>query len=154
MIKDEFEHLMSLFREGAAGKKVDLHKVFEESLAFFEHLKKELQEGTPEERKEVLQMMSTMHKEIVEESKKLLKNSGMSEEQLVTFAENPANFTPEQWEAFQESKNEIHKAGMDLAKVAKRVLPPHEHKEHSVQEIKEKGPKKTKQIGKSGWMRT
>ena len=154
MLKDEFKRLMELFREGASGKKIDLPKVFAESLAFFEHLKKEFETGSPEERKEVVQMMGAMHKEIMEESKKILKTSGMSEEQLLAFSENPANFDPEQWKELQESKAEIHKAGMELVKLVKKLLPSPEHKEHRVQEIKEQVPKKGRQMGKSSWMRS
>ncbi|HEY2810734.1 MAG TPA: hypothetical protein VGJ00_05045 [Rhabdochlamydiaceae bacterium] len=155
MLKDEFEKLMALFREGAEGKPTDLNKVFEESMQFFAHLKKEFEEGTPEERQEVVKMMTSMHSRVMDESKRILKNSGMSEEQLMTFSENPSNYTPEQWKEFQDSKSEIHKAGMDLMKVVKKLFPVPEHKDHAVQEIKEKGPKKIKSTGKkTGWMRT
>ena len=155
MLKDEFNHLMALFREGAEGKKVNLHQLFSESLAFFEHLKEEFQQASPEERAEVLQMMTAMHREIIEESKKIMKTSGLTEEQLLSFAENPSNFTPEQWKEFQESKSQIHKAGMDLVKVVKKLLPPAEHKQHSVQEISPPGAKKHKKGGgKTGWMQT
>jgi hypothetical protein len=160
MIKDEFNRLMALFHEGAEGKKINLHELFAEALAFFEHLKQEIKHGTPEERKEALQMMAAMHNEIKEESKKIIKTSGLSEEQLLTFAENPSNFTPEQWKDFQESKTQIHQAGMELVNEVKQVMQrsvQQEHKQHSVQEIKEpegKKPKKPGKGGKTGWMRT
>lgn len=153
MLRDEFNHLMELFHQGATGKQIDLQKVFTESLAFFEHLKHEYESGTPEERQEVLQMMSTMHKEIIEESKRIMKTSGMSEDQLMAFSENPSNFTAEQWKEFQESKSEIHQAGMDLVKVVKKLLPSTDQKPHTVQEIKP-DPKKPKKPGKSSWTRT
>jgi len=155
MIKDEFNRLMALFREGAEGKKIDLPQLFREALAFFEHLKQEIKQGTPEERKEALQMMTAMHKEIKEESKKIVKTSGLSEEQLMSFAENPSNFTAEQWKEFQESKSQIHQAGMELVNEVKHVMQPEQkaHKDHSVQEIP--GKKKPKKGGgKTGWMRT
>lgn len=158
MIKDEFERLMALFREGAEGKKIELHTLFAEALTFFEHLKKEIREGTPEERKEALQMMTAMHNEIKEESKKVIKTSGLSEEQLLSFAENPSNFTPEQWKEFQDSKTQIHQAGMELVNEVKHVLQSpkeQEHKPHAVEEIKTGKPKKkSNKGGKTGWMRS
>lgn len=163
MIKDEFNRLMKLFRQGTQGKQINLQELFTESMAFFEQLKEEFAQGTPEERREALQMMAQMHKEVIAESQKIIKNSGMSEEQLFAFADNPSNFTPEQWQEFQKSKSQIHAAGMELVESVKKMILPaekHEHKLHSVQpipeepgdETKKKKPKKPP--GKTGWMRT
>jgi hypothetical protein len=163
MIKDEFNRLMKLFRQGTQGKQINLQELFSESMAFFEKLKEEFAQGTPEDRREALQMMAQMHKEVISESQKIIKNSGMSEDQLFAFADNPSNFTPEQWQEFQKSKSQIHAAGMELVEsVKKMILPPekHEHKLHSVQPIPEepegeaKKKKTKKPPGKTGWMRT
>jgi len=163
MIKDEFNRLMKLFRQGTQGKQINLQELFSESMAFFEKLKEEFAQGTPEDRREALQMMAQMHKEVIAESQKIIKNSGMSEEQLFAFADNPSNFTPEQWQEFQKSKSQIHAAGMELVESVKKMILPtdkHEHKVHSVQPIPEESgeePKKKKPKkppGKTGWMRT
>lgn len=163
MIKDEFNRLMKLFHQGAEGKQINLQELFSESMAFFEKLKEEFAQGTPEDRRDALKMMSEMHKEVIAESQKIIKNSGMSEEQLFAFAENPSNFTPEQWQEFQKSKSQIHAAGMELVdSVKKLILPPekHEHKLHSVQSIEEtptdetKKKKPKKSPGKTGWLKT
>lgn len=164
MIKDEFNRLMKLFHQGTEGKQINLQELFSESMAFFEKLKEEFAQGTPEDRRDALKMMAEMHKEVIAESQKIIKNSGMSEEQLFAFAENPSNFTPEQWQEFQKSKSQIHAAGMELVEsVKKLVLPPekHDHKLHSVQPIQEepsddasKKKKPKKSPGKTGWLKT
>jgi hypothetical protein len=164
MIKDEFNRLMKLFHQGAEGKQINLQELFSESMAFFEKLKEEFAQGTPEDRRDALKMMSEMHKEVIAESQKIIKNSGMSEEQLFAFAENPSNFTPEQWQDFQKSKSQIHAAGMELVdSVKKLILPPDKqpHKLHSVQPIEEhpssdeaKKKKPKKSPSKTGWLKT
>jgi hypothetical protein len=155
MLKDEFEHLLDLIRQGAEGKAVNLHEVFSESMTFFQHFKEEFERASPEEKKDLMQMMMAMNKEIMQESQKILKNSGMSEEQLVAFAENPSNFTPEQWKDFQESKAGIHKAGMELFKEVHKTLPGTPPvKPHTVQPISKKEPGGPKKPHKTDWKRS
>ena len=148
MLRDEFERLMKLFHEGADGKSISLEEVFTHSLEFFKDLKAKMEKGTPEERQEAMQMMAMLYTQIMEESKKISQKSGLSEEQLMTFAENPSNFTPEQWRAIQESRQKITQAGQELAKAIEKAAKP------SVPEGKEKKPPHGKAPKKSKWMRT
>jgi hypothetical protein len=93
-------------------------------------------------------MMAEMYKQMIAETKKITERSGLSEEQLMSYAENPSNFTPEQWKQIQESRQKISEAGQDLSKV--------------IQELSKGGPiasppakeeKKGKKSKKSQWMR-
>lgn len=150
-LRDEFNRLVKLFHEGAEGKQpVNLEEIFRSSLEFFEHLKAQIQTGTPDEKKEALMMMAELYNQMTAETKHITERSGLSEEQLVSFAENPGNFSPEQWRSIQESRDRITKAGQDLAKVIQmlaQVAPP------APKEQKEKKhpPKKSK---KSEWLRS
>lgn len=155
MLKDEFHRLMALFRDGSEGK-VNLHQLFTESLAFFQHLKEEFEHASPEEKQELMKMMMSMNKEIMEESKRIMKTAGMSEDQLLAYAENPSNFTPEQWKAFQESKSQIHKAGTDLFQEIQKIIPSPELKTHSVQPVEKKNklPPGHKKSHRSDWQRS
>lgn len=49
----------------------------------------------------------TQHKldELNEKGEELLKRTGMTREDLEIYATNPANFTPEQWEALQNLRS-------------------------------------------------
>jgi hypothetical protein len=116
MLRDEFNRLMALFHEGAEGKPINIEEVFAQSLMFFEHLKEQIRTGSPEERKEATDMMVQMYQQMMVETKRISERSGLSEEQLASYAENPSNFTQEQWRAIQESKEKIYRAGQDLAK--------------------------------------
>lgn len=145
MLQDEFKRLMTLFQEAADGKAINLEEVFAQSLAFFEHLKHQIATGSQEDKIEAMRLMSEMYQQMIATSRRICETTGMSEEQLVSFAENPDNFTPEQWRAIQASKDQIADSGKDLAKLlegtqqrpssSKEKKPPH------------KGPK-------SQWMRS
>jgi hypothetical protein len=113
-------------------------------LAFFEHLREQMAKGSIEEKKDAIAMMTEMYAKMAQETRKICERSGMSEEQLLNFAENPANFSAEQWLKIQESRDKIYRAGQDLAKVIQeqgttKTLPSEE---------KSKKPKK------SDWLRS
>ncbi len=149
MLKDEYERLLKLFQEGAEGKSINLGDVFSQSLTFFQQLKAQIEKGSPEEKKEAMGMMSEMYQQMMLETQKITKRSGLSEDQLVDYAENPANFTPEQWKAIQESKEKILHAGEDLAKtLGKMGRDQPEEKEAGGKQPKEKKGKK------SNWMKS
>ncbi len=148
-LRDEFNRLIKLFHEGAEGKKpVNLEEIFRSSLEFFEHLKAQIQTGTPDEKKEALMMMAELYNQMTAETKHITERSGLSEEQLVSFAENPGNFSPEQWRAIQESRQRITKAGQDLAKVIQMISQAGPSPEKPKEEKSLPIPKNTKnQIG-------
>src|ERR1700722_366567 len=97
MLKDEYNHLIQLFRDGAEGKTINLAEVFSQSLEFFKQLKEQMEEGGPQEKKEAMTMMTELYQQMMAETKKIAEKSGFSEEQLMAYAENPANFSAEQW---------------------------------------------------------
>ena len=151
-LRDEFNRLIKLFHEGAAGKQpVNLEEIFRSSLEFFEHLKAQIQTGTPDEKKEALMMMAELYNQMTAETKHITERSGLSEEQLVSYAENPGNFSPEQWSAIQESRQRITKAGQDLAKVIQMISQAGPPSEKPKDEKKPPHPKKHK---KSNWLRS
>lgn len=115
MLKDEFSRLMSLFADGAEGKPISLEQVFHESQVFFEHLNDRLKNGTPEEKKDALRMMNEMYAEMIKETKKICEKTGLSEDQLSAFSENPSNFSQEQWKGIQEAKEKMSQIGRVLA---------------------------------------
>lgn len=152
MLKDEYQQLMTLFHEAAEGKALNLEEVFSRSLEFFEHLKEQIASGSAEDKKEAMRIMSEMYGQMIAESKRISERSGMTEEQLVAFAENPANFTSEQWNAIQSSKDKIAHAGIDLAKTIESTAKSGEMPFAPSQE--KKAHHKDKKSKKSGWMRS
>src|SRR5690348_3517072 len=137
MFKDRFDKMIKAIRQNEEGKPIDPKAIFHESLALFDELKEELKNASPEERQDMMRMIGEMYKEVLAETKKFCQQSGMSEEQLIAFTENPSNFTTEQWEAIQDSRMKIHKAGQSLIKIMEKTNEPHkEGHAHTVQPLR------------------
>ncbi|MGB7129039.1 MAG: hypothetical protein WBD50_08145 [Candidatus Rhabdochlamydia sp.] len=144
-LKEECKQLSDLFHRAAEGQSIDLQQVFAQSLQFFERLKVELKEEDPQRRQEAMAMLMEIYQHMIKDTKLICETSGMTEEQLVSFAENPTNFSPEQWASIQESREKISHAGQDLAKALEQLsFPQGEKKPHDP----------TKKIKKSDWMRS
>ncbi|MES2121663.1 MAG: hypothetical protein V4492_02655, partial [Chlamydiota bacterium] len=122
MIRDEYNRLIKAFEEGAAGKTIDLQEVFAQTLEFFEHLKDLLKTGTTDEKRDALKMMAELYQKMMEETKKICERSGMTEEQLLAVAENPKNFTPDQWNLIAECKKKIAQAGENISKTVQPIV--------------------------------
>lgn len=108
MIKKEYERLLGLLEQSARKEGITLEEILRESVVFFEALRKEFPAATKEEREEMVQMMTTLHSKLQEISKTTAEASGMTEDELSAFAENPSNFTPEQWQLVQKTKKELY----------------------------------------------
>lgn len=148
MLKDEYNRLLTLFHDATEGKPVNLEEVFKESVAFFGLLKDQITIGSPEDRQMAMKMMADLYSQMIAVTKKLCDRSGMTEEQLMAFADNPANFTDHQWKAIQASREKLTKVGRDLAETVESTLTPEERaggKQKRTKEIKGK---------KSKWMRS
>jgi hypothetical protein len=148
MLKDDYNRLIKLFHDGAEGKSISLDEVFAQSLEFFNHLKVQIEKGTPDEKKEAMSMMSEMYNQMMSETKRITQRSGLSEEQLLAYAENPANFSAEQWRQIQDSKQRISEAGKDLTKIIQGLT------KGMPAPSSEKEEKKGKKSKKSRWMRS
>lgn len=117
MLKEKFERLFHAFDKKAHGQEVNLESVFRDSIEFFQQLKRELQTATPEERKDLMHMVQEMNDKINEESYKICSKTGMSEQQLMEYAENPNNFSEHQWRTIQKGKGEMLKVGQQIGRI-------------------------------------
>ena len=163
MLQDEFDRLMNLFAQAADGQPVNLDDIFKQAFAFFDSLNARLKEGTEEDKKEALAMMSRMYAQMMMHTKKIAEKTGMTEDQLSAYSENPSNFTPEQWASIQAARNKMLSTGQNLAKVLGPSQPsggqptggrtPAPQAPSPPKQEKEGGghPKKTK---KSKWMKS
>jgi hypothetical protein len=140
-----------MFREAAEGKAINLEDVFKQSLQLFEHMKEQIASGTQEDKIEAMKLMTEMYTQMMAASKRISETSGMTEEQLAAYAENPDNFSFEQWNSIQASKDQIAHAGKDLAKTLEKEAS--KGKEAGHKKPEGKGPKDEKG-NKSHWMRS
>ncbi len=108
MFKDEYKRLLKMIEESVDLENVSLENILKEAVVFFEALRKEFPKAAKEEREEMIHMMTNLHNRLQEISQMTAKAAGMSEEELAAFAENPDNFTPEQWRMVQSSKRQLY----------------------------------------------
>lgn len=108
MFKEEYNRLLQMLENCLNMDKVNLEDILKESVVFFETLRQEFPKASKDERDEMIQMMNHLHNKLQEVSKKTAEKAGMSEEDLSAYAENPSNFTPEQWEVVQASKRQLY----------------------------------------------
>lgn len=145
-LKEECQQLSDLFHRAAEGQSIDLQQVLAQSLQFFERLKVELDAEDPQRRQEAIEMLMEIYQHMIKDTKLICETSGMTEEQLISFAENSTNFSSEQWTSIQESREKIFHAGQELAKTLEQLSTP---------QIEPKKPHdSTKKIKKSDWMRS
>ncbi|MDN3505971.1 MAG: hypothetical protein P0S96_01935 [Simkaniaceae bacterium] len=108
MIKEEYKRLLSLVESCQDAEKVTLEDILKEAVVFFETLRKEFPKASKEDREEMIQMMTHLHARLQEVSRETAEASGMTEDELSSFAENPSNFTPEQWQVVQSSRRQLY----------------------------------------------
>lgn len=160
MIREEFSRLIFMYQQAAEGKGGDVQDIFQKSLDFIELLKQMLINGDQEDKMAAVRMMKELHQHMKEHTKIMCKKSGISEEQLMANAENPANFTPDQWKKMQESKEQLAREGEELVKILHEQKSASDaEKPESPESLMSKGPHKKqgpkpKKSKKSDWMRS
>jgi len=112
------------------------------ALAFFEKAKYMMTHGSPEEKARAIEEMKKIQLEITQELKRITEQSGMTEEQLGRYLENPNVLPEKDQQLIQESKKQIQQLAQDLKNTLSSSIPstsPPPEKE------KKAGPKGKKQ---------
>lgn len=147
MSQDEFGRLMDFFKLDPEERAERFEEVFANSAEFFEKLNYILKNGTPEEKQKMVQELQQLQGVVQEETSKLVDASGMSEEELKNFADDPSNFTPEHWEMIQKARQSIQSDASEASKML-NFRPEHSKPPSEAPKKKPKGP------GKSGWVKS
>lgn len=103
----EFDKIMEFFSLSPKERDAKLKDVFEDSIEFFERFRHTMTEGTPEEKERALEEISRLKDKVEAESSKIKEETGMSEEDLKQFVQDPKHFGSGQWEALQDAKDKI-----------------------------------------------
>ena len=106
-MSEEYRKIQEFFSMNAQEKSKHLKEILEGSIEFFQKFQRVLAEGSPEEKKAMMEEMESFRKQVVSQTESLAKSVGVSQEDLEKYAENPSNFTAEQWEALQSAKKKI-----------------------------------------------
>lgn len=106
-MSEEYRKIQEFFSMNAQEKSKHLKEILERSIEFFQKFQRVLAEGSPEERKAMMDEMESFRKQVVSQTESLVKSVGVSQKDLEKYADNPSNFTAEQWEALQSAKKKI-----------------------------------------------
>lgn len=116
-LQEEFFRLIDLFQKASEGKHVRMEDVFSKSLEFIEHLKEQLRTGDEEDKQEAIRMMKELYQCMKDHTKMTCQREGITEEQLLANAENPAYFSPEQWQRIQETKERLKESSRQMVEL-------------------------------------
>ena len=100
-----------------------------------------MQNGTREEKASMLEQVRQMQEVLQDETEKVKKATGLTEEELVAFTDTKTNFEDEDWDIIQDAKKEIGKQADEIAEIVGVKAEPKEQKA--------KSPKKRKKWVKS-----
>jgi len=114
MYEEDYQKLLSMFKNSG---EVPLETICNETVKFFESIRERLESGTEEEKTEITKMMGELSGKLMELVKGVYTKAGLSEEELIAFAEDPENFTPEQWQMMQEAKDQMGQQAKELGKL-------------------------------------
>ncbi|MBS0627912.1 MAG: hypothetical protein JSS09_06850, partial [Verrucomicrobia bacterium] len=88
LITQEIDQVMADLQKSVdANGNIDLPVLLAEVVTLFEHLKSVLPKTNPQERTAIVDKMSQLHVFLLKESKRLSNQTGISEEQMLRFAE-------------------------------------------------------------------
>lgn len=156
-MKEEFKKLLDMFRQGFSGNSGDIDAVMKESFVMFDRMKNSLYDASEEEKQELVNSMTEFYNELMNETKRFAQKMGVSEDQLFAISENPNHFTPDQWTAMQETKNQLFKVSMDMYSAIKpATLNFNALKKNSEGSSQERPPAKEKArpLRKEEWLRS
>ncbi|PCI77503.1 hypothetical protein COB21_03040 [Candidatus Aerophobetes bacterium] len=103
----EFEKIMEFFSLSPKERDVKLKDVFEESIEYFERFRHVMVNGSSEEKQQALEEIGRLKDKVQDESKKIQEKTGMSDEDLKQFVQDPKHFQQGQWDALQDAKGKI-----------------------------------------------
>jgi hypothetical protein len=108
-MEDEFNKIMHLFSLDQDNKEKQLDEIFHLSIAFIEKYKDIQTEGSSEEKADFTKKLSLLREKISDETAKSESALNLSKEEIKELSKNKENFTNEQWELLQKTKESIIK---------------------------------------------
>lgn len=157
-MKDEFKRLMSLLTQHQDGKGVNLNELLRASTAFFKDLQTSFLTADQADKKEILHMVNEMYAAMAAQAREISKTTGMSQDDIAEYVQNPDNFTPEQWKMLQETREKISSSSKEISEYLRSLAEagaaaqPENLKENSETQTPKK--KSTARTKRDKWMKT
>lgn len=118
-MSQEFNNIMKFFEMSPEKKAGNLKDVFAESIEFFERFKYVLQNGTPEEKKAIFDEVAKLKAKLQEETNKMKEITGLSEDELKSFALNPGNFSDDEWGVIKSAKTQLDSQAQEINSIVR-----------------------------------
>ncbi len=113
-MNDELKKIIEFFEMEPEEKSEHLEDVFSNTVEFFDRFKYTLENGSAEEKKQVVEDVLKLQEKLQIQTDEMCKSMDMSEDELKEFAQNPENFTEEEWEAIQDAKIKLESQAHDI----------------------------------------
>lgn len=139
MLQDDFEKLIALFQT-ADPKSIDLEKVMQDSAQFFEKLKSEVQEASPEERDALLKNLTQMYTRLIEATQQMATRLGVSEDELMSMGDHLENLPPKQRAVVERIKTQLAGKAEEVAEELHDEEKPALHPSPAVAKKQKRGP--------------
>ncbi len=140
----EFERILEFFTLSPEERESRFLDIFEDAVEYFERFRHIMKTGEPKEKKKALEKMLMMKKALEEETQRVIQKTGLSEEQLARFANDPKNFSSEQWEVIRNTQKRLNSGVLDIKKsIAPESLKEGDEKVEEKKKVK-KRPRKPK----------
>jgi hypothetical protein len=124
MMEQEFQDLINMFSKVSEGKVGNVADIVKESVGFFEKIKDTMKNATPEEKMKLTAELNQMHAALQEQAKGIYAKIGMTEEQVLAMADKPQLFSPDQWNAIQDAKQQLVVSGQDINRMISQPTEP------------------------------
>ncbi|MCH9614289.1 MAG: hypothetical protein SP1CHLAM54_17530 [Chlamydiia bacterium] len=138
----EFEKIMGFFDLSMKEKATRLEDVFEESIEFFEKFKYLLENGSPEEKRQIFAQINKLQSRLQKESEDMQKVTGLNEQQLKEFSLNPDNFNEDEWGIISSAKKKLETQADEINVIVKGPEAAAEEKKKAAKKKKSTGKKK------------
>lgn len=115
MAHEEYNKIIDFFSLPPEEKSQNLEEVFKNTVEFFDRFQYILMNGTPEEKKEMIQEVLELQKKLKLETEHMCQITGLSEEELKQFSQDSTNFSDEEWEVIQNAKAQIEEKASEIS---------------------------------------
>ena len=153
-IKEEYTKLMTLLNQTLDPEKFKLEDVLKEAVVFFDELRRVYPTAPKEEREEIMQMMQVLHSRLQEISKEVIEATGMSEEEVAEYSENPNNFSAEDWQLMQKTRGELTKSARRFSEALEEEKGPQTPQPKGERPKKRPATSRARRARRSRWTKT
>ncbi len=123
-VYEDVEDLKSQIKRSVeTNNKKEVAELLKLAFSLCVNVKELLKTADTEEKKKLNAIMQDFRKFLSEETARLSKKMGLTEEQFARYNENPENFSKEQWAAMQMIKQKFNSETKEIRKVARKNDP-------------------------------